>query len=157
MGLVGATRTPSPKRYLLFIAILQFVMCFLPLAFDKFIEYFEFFLGIVGGIFVPLWTLVVIDYFVVRRRQVRDEDLFAGEGPDGSTRSRLGDWNLPGWISMAMGLGVFYLLHYGLKDAAAVWTASFPAIGVTALSYLVLTLGFKLGRVRLPRESASQP
>ncbi|MBV2181556.1 MAG: cytosine permease [Castellaniella sp.] len=149
MGLVGATRSESPKRYLLFIAVLQFVMCFLPLAFDKFIEYFEFFLGIVGGVFIPLWTLVVVDYFIVRRCQVRDEDLFAGNYPDGSTKSRLGDWNASGWVSMAVGLGVFYLLHYGLTDTAAIWTASFPTIGVTAVSYLVLTLGFNMGRTRL--------
>jgi nucleobase:cation symporter-1, NCS1 family len=64
MGLIGATRSSSPKRYLWFIAILQLVMCFLPLAFDKFIHYFEFFLGMVGGIFIPLWTIVVLDYFV---------------------------------------------------------------------------------------------
>lgn len=149
MGLVGATRSESPKRYLLFIAVLQFAMCFLPLAFDKFIEYFEFFLGVVGGVFIPLWTLVVVDYFIVRRCQVRDEDLYAGNFPDGSTKSRLGDWNASGWVAMALGLGMFYLLHYSLTDAAAIWTASFPAIGVTAASYLVMTLGFNMGRTRL--------
>jgi hypothetical protein len=81
----------------------------------------------------------------VRRLQVTDEDLFAGTNPDGSTKSRLGDWNAAGWISMAMGLGTFYLLHYGMTDAAAIWTASFPAIAVTAVVYLTLTLGFNLG------------
>jgi purine-cytosine permease-like protein len=146
MGLIGATRSASPRKYLLFIALLQLAMCFLPLAFDQFIHYFEFFLGIVGGIFIPLWTVVVLDYFVVRRRRVTDEDLFAGENPDGSTRSRLGDWNAAGWWAMGLGLGTFYMLTYGLAEIAAVTTASFPTILVSGASYLLLTMLAGYGR-----------
>lgn len=141
MGLVGATRTSKPRRVLIFIAMLQLAMCFLPLAFDHFIHYFEFFLGIVGGIFIPLWTLVVLDYFVVRRGRVRDEDLFAGEDSNGRTRSALGDWNLGGWFAMIAGLVVFYLLTYAFKEIAAVTTASLPAAVVTAVTYLLLAAG----------------
>ena len=147
MGLIGAARPSSPRKYLLFIAILQLAMCFLPLTFGKFIDYFEFFLGVVGGIFIPLWTLVVIDYFVVRRRQVTDADLFADENSDGSTRSRLGDWNAAGWWAMALGLGTFYLLNYGLTDVGAVTTAAVPAIVVTAVSYLLISQVVGVGRV----------
>jgi len=50
MGLIGAARPSSPRKYLLFIALLQLGMCFLPLAFDQFIHYFEFFLGELGGV-----------------------------------------------------------------------------------------------------------
>ncbi|MCK9986321.1 MAG: nucleobase:cation symporter-1, NCS1 family [Azoarcus sp.] len=138
MGLVGAARTSNPRKFLYFIAILQLVMCFLPLVFDSFIHYFEFFLGIVGGVFIPLWTLVVLDYFVVRRARVRDEDLFAGEDRLGRTLSALGDWNICGWVAMIAGLAVFYLLHYGFKEIAIVTTASLPAIAVTAVAYLLL-------------------
>lgn len=145
MGLIGATRTKSPRKYLLFVVILQFVMCFIPLLFSAFINYFEFFLGMLGGIFLPMWTLVVLDYFVVRRLRVRDEDLFAEDNSDGTTTSRFGDWNVAGWVSFVVGLGVFYLLHYGLTDIAGVITASLPAIGVTAACYLVLTLGVGVG------------
>ena len=113
-------------------------MCFLQLAFKNFIHYFEFFLGIVGGIFIPLWTLVVIDYFVVRRARVRNEDLFAGEDSLGRTKSALGDWNVCGWVSMIVGLAVFYLLNYGMKDFAAVTTASLPAAAATAVTYLLM-------------------
>ena len=121
-------------------------MCFLPLAFDQFIHYFEFFLGMVGGIFIPLWTIVVLDYFVVRRTRVTDADLFAGETSDGRTLSRLGDWNAAGWWAMALGLATFYLLHYGLTDLAAAITASFPAIFVSGAAYLILTLAAGYGR-----------
>jgi purine-cytosine permease-like protein len=146
MGLIGAARPSSPRKYLLFIAVLQLAMCFLPLAFDQFIHYFEFFLGMVGGIFIPLWTIVVLDYFVVRRLRVTDEDLFAGENADGTTRSRLGDWNQAGWCSMALGLGTFYLLNYWLTDIGAVTTASFPAIFVSGASYLLLSMVAGYGR-----------
>jgi NCS1 nucleoside transporter family len=146
MGLIGATRASSPKKYLYLIAILQLIMCFLPLMFDQFIHFFEFFLSMVGGIFIPLWTLVVLDYFVVRKMRVTDEDLFAGENRDGTTKSRLGDWNVAGWCAMALGLGTFYLLHYGMTDLAGAITASFPAIAVTAVAYLLLTLALGYGR-----------
>lgn len=146
MGLIGAARPTSPRRMLLFIAILQLVMCFIPLAFEQFVSYFQFFLGIIGGIFLPMWTLVVLDYFVVRKRRVNDDDLYAEENPDGTTRSRLGDWNLAGWISAVIGLGTFYTLNYGLTDIAATTTAAFPAIAITAVSYLFLTLVVGLGR-----------
>lgn len=146
MGLIGASRPKSPRRYLWFIAILQLVMCFLPLLFGRFIDFFTFFLTLVGGIFVPLWTIVVLDYFVVRRMRVKDEDLFAETKRDGTTLSRLGDWNAAGWWAMACGLATFYLLHYGLTDIAAVTTASFPAIAVTGTVYLVLTLVIGYGR-----------
>jgi len=146
MGLIGAARPKSPKKYLVFIAALQLVMCFLPLAFDQFIHYFEFFLGMVGGIFIPLWTLVVLDYFVVRKSRVTDADLFAGENRDGTTKSRMGDWNMAGWSSMILGLSTFYLLNYFLRDIGAVTTASLPAIVVTGVSYLTLTMGVGFGR-----------
>ncbi|MDO5102526.1 MAG: cytosine permease [Lautropia sp.] len=135
MGLVGATHTASPRRYLLGIAILQFVMCFLPLAFEHFVEYFEFFLGIIGGIFIPMWTLVVLDYFLLRKRQVADADLFPDEFKH---PSRFGDWNRAGWTAMILGLGVYYTLNYGLKSIAAYTTAALPAIIVTIIVYLVL-------------------
>jgi purine-cytosine permease-like protein len=146
MGLIGATRASSPRKYLLFIAGLQLVMCFLPLMFGEFIHYFEFFLGAVGGIFIPLWTLVVLDYFVVRKTRVTDGDLFTGENADGTTKSRLGDWNAAGWCSMILGLGTFYLLNYWLKDIGAITTASLPAIVVTGTSYLLLTLMVGYGK-----------
>lgn len=144
MGLVGATSSKSPKKHLKFIAILQFVMCFLPLTFAAFIGYFEFFLGILGGLFIPLWTVVFTDYFIVRKCRINTEDLFPESNNDGSTKSHLGDWNTAGWISYLVGLAVFYLLHYGLTDIAHVTTASIPAIAVTFVSYLVLTVGIGL-------------
>ena len=135
MGLVGATHTHHPRNYLLGIAILQFVMCFLPLFFEHFVEYFEFFLGIIGGIFIPMWTLIILDYFILRRQKVHDDDLFPDES---GKRSRFGDWNRAGWTAMLLGLAVYYTLNYGLKGIAAQTTAALPAILVTTVVYLLL-------------------
>ena len=121
-------------------------MCFVPLAFAQFIDFFTAFLHVIGGIFIPLWTIVVLDYFVVRKMRVSDEDLFAGENADGTTQSRLGDWNAAGLSSMVLGLVTFYALTYAFKDIAAVTTAGFPAIAVTGVSYLFLTLVAGMGR-----------
>jgi nucleobase:cation symporter-1, NCS1 family len=81
----------------------------------------------------------------VRKLRVTDDDLFAGERSDGTTLSRLGDWNAAGWWAMGLGLGTFWLLHYWLTDIAAVTTASFPAIFVSGASYLLLTLAAGYG------------
>ncbi len=133
-------------RYLWYIALLQFAMCFLPLAFEQFVHFFEIFLGIIGGIFIPLWTIVVLDYYVVRRMRVTDEDLFAGERSDGTTLSRLGDWNVAGWVAMGLGFGTFILLGRGLPEIAAVTTAAIPALVISGVSYLLLTLAAGIGK-----------
>lgn len=146
MGLIGATRTRSPLKFLLFVAILQFATCFLPLFAESFIDYFQSFLGLIGGIFIPLWTLVVVDYFIVRRGQVTDDDLFMEGYSDDSSKSIFEDWHLAGWLSTAFGLGIFYLLHYVMTPLAAITTAALPAIAVTAISYLTLTLVMGVGR-----------
>lgn len=138
MGLVGTLRTRSPRKILVFVAVLQTVLCFLPLAFSSFVDYFESFLNLVGGVFVPLWTIVLVDYFVVRRMQVSDRDLFADESPDGTTASAFGAWNRSGFISLAAGLVVYFTLSYGLPQVAEQLTASLPAILVSGIVYWAL-------------------
>ena len=141
MGLIGTTRAVKAGPYLVGVAVLQFAMCFLPLMFESFADYFMAFLGLLGGIFVPMWTLVVVDYFIVRRCQVTDKDLFMrGQAIDVSV-SRFDHWHKSGWIAALVGLGTFYLFHYGLTDIGAQITAVMPAVVATATVYLVLTLG----------------
>lgn len=154
MGLVGATRSTNPRKFLIFIALLQLAMCFLPLMFKHFVEYFEFVLGIVGGIFIPLWTLVVVDYFLIRKCRVRDEDIFAKEDSRGRTLSAFGDWNANGWIAMVVGLAVYFILAYGMKDVAAQYTASLPSAAITAVLYIVLSWVRGLAGQRTATESA---
>jgi len=143
MGLVGTFETRKPRKTLIWVAVIQLLLCFVPLAFSSFLSYFETFLNIVGGVFIPLWTVVLVDYYIVRRRQVSDADLFAGERAGGGTDSAFGLWNPVGLVSMAVGLAVYFILSYGLTELAAVTTASIPAIVISGGTYLVLARSWR--------------
>src|SRR5699024_338864 len=120
MGLIGATKTKSPKRYLLFVEDVQLIMCFIPLVFSDFVDYIQTFLRFKGCLCMLLWTLIITDYFIVLRLRVKEEELCAGTDSDGSTKSRLGDWNAAGWKSGCIALGMFYLMLYVMTNIAAV-------------------------------------
>ena len=48
MGLLGATGVRSPYRSLVAVAIIQLLLCFVPLIYGSFLAYFEMFLNVVG-------------------------------------------------------------------------------------------------------------
>lgn len=53
MGLLGAFKGLTPKKALAIIVVLQLGLCFVPMGFDSFLHYFETFLGVIGGLFIP--------------------------------------------------------------------------------------------------------
>ena len=137
MGLIGAFRSRRPRKILIGVALLQLVLCFLPLAFTSFVEYFETFLTIIGGIFMPLWTIVTVDYYIVRRMCLGDADYFPAAADD-THASRIPAWNIDGLVSMAAGLAGYFTLSYGLTEIGSVTTASIPAVVISGALYLVL-------------------
>lgn len=138
MGLVGTFRSRHPRQILVLVALVQLVLCFSPLLFTSFTTYFETFLTVIGGMFLPLWTVVVLDYYLLRRMRIKDQDIFANDQPGEKQASTFDFWNIRGFTAIALGLLVFYVLTYGLEDIARYTTASFPAIIVSALAYIVL-------------------
>lgn len=135
MGLLGAFRSLTPKKALAIIVVLQLGLCFVPMAFDSFLHYFESFLGVIGGLFIPLWTIILVDYFCIRGKRLSDADLFAESG--GAYYGSTG-WNPAGIAALVLGFAVYFLLAHVFKDVAALVTASFPAILVSGLAYWLL-------------------
>ncbi|MCY1533421.1 putative hydroxymethylpyrimidine transporter CytX [compost metagenome] len=135
MGLLGAFKGLTPKKALAIIVVLQLVLCFVPMAFDSFLHYFESFLGVIGGIFIPLWTIILVDYFCVRGKRLSDRDLFSEAG--GAYYGSNG-WNRAGIASLVVGFAVYFVLAHVFKDVAEQITASFPAILVSGVVYWVL-------------------
>ncbi len=124
MGLSAMVRS-RPRSALLAVALFQLVLCFVPLIYGSFLDYFMSFLSWVGGFFVPLWTLVLLDWALRR----------------GAGYGRVGAFNLAGLTSVALGLLAFFIVDIGMPTLETQITASLPAIAVTALSYFVLTAG----------------
>jgi len=135
MGLLGAFKSLTPKKALAIIVVLQLLLCFVPMGFDSFLHYFESFLGVIGGLFIPLWTIILVDFYLVRRGTLSDADLFAEAG--GAYYGSTG-WNPAGIASLVLGCAVYFVLAHVLKDVAAQVTASFPAILVSGLTYWLL-------------------
>jgi putative hydroxymethylpyrimidine transporter CytX len=97
--------------------------------------FYEGFLLLIGSAFCPLFGVVLVDYFVVRRGRW-PEGLDAGRGPQ---------FRLSGLMAWATGVAVYHVL-------ARVWPvlgASLPSMFFAALLYLLLNQ-------RLHRASATE-
>lgn len=135
MGLLGAFKGLTPKKALAIIVVLQLGLCFVPMGFDSFLHYFETFLGVIGGLFIPLWTIILVDYFCIRGARISDRDLFAESA--GAYYGANG-WNPAGIAALVLGFLVYFVLAHVFKDVAEQITASFPAILVSGLAYWLL-------------------
>lgn len=135
MGLLGAVKGLTPRKALAIIVVLQLLLCFVPMAFDSFLHYFESFLGVIGGIFIPLWTVILVDFFCIRGKRLSDRDLFSEAR--GAYYGRNG-WNPVGLFALVLGFVVYFTLAHVFKDIAAQITASFPAILVSGAAYWLL-------------------
>jgi putative hydroxymethylpyrimidine transporter CytX len=81
------------------------------------IQSYEFFLFLIGSIFVPLFGVFVADYFVVRRGlSYRSEDLFDSGGPYRYT----GGFNLAAVLAWFLGFATY---HWIVPTGPAAWQA----------------------------------
>jgi cytosine/uracil/thiamine/allantoin permease len=92
------------------------------------IQSYEFFLFLIGSIFVPLFGVFVADYFVARRgRPYRGEALF---DPDGRYRYTSG-FNLAALLAWFLGFAVY---HWIVPTGPAGWQraveSAFEALGL---------------------------
>lgn len=118
------------------IAAIQFIMCFIPLMFPSFLNFFETFLTITGGLFAPFWTLVLVDYFLVRKGKL-DDSIF--DLSKNSPHWHKNGFNKAGMISLAIGAAVFYILSYGAIGISEAISATIPAIITTGALYWILS------------------
>src|SRR5438034_1103680 len=86
----------SMRRLLLVSSAIVVPLAILPLFETNFVFTYIFFLDFLGAIVVPLWTLTLVDYFLVKARRYTD-DLFASEGGHYWYR---GGWNWPAFVTL---------------------------------------------------------
>jgi nucleobase:cation symporter-1, NCS1 family len=130
------------------------------------IQSFEFFLFLIGSVFVPLFGVFLADYFVLRRgRRYRAEALFDGNGP----YRYAGGFNVAAIGAWVVGFGVYHWIaptplagwERGVETFFAALGLPFPLFGgeapasvvAFAAAFLVyLPLGVLLGISRRSRQ-----
>jgi putative hydroxymethylpyrimidine transporter CytX len=95
-------------------------------------ERYESFLYFIGAMFVPLFGIVLTDYFLVRKRTLNLEELYQTQGRYWYSNG----FNLTALIAWAVGFATYKLietLQYGIG-------ASLPSLVVAAVLYYCFTL-----------------
>jgi nucleobase:cation symporter-1, NCS1 family len=98
------------------------------------IQQYEVFLLLIGAIFIPLFGVVLTDYYIIKRQKYTEQMLYM-------SRNKLGI-GIPAIIAWTLGV----LLNYMLSPLSPVYISQLPAIGATlpsfaaaSLIYLVIT------------------
>lgn len=89
------------------------------------ITQYELFLFLIGSFFVPLFGILVADYFIVRRRNYRVDEL--GRHRGGAYWYREG-FNIPYLLVWLLGVAVYHITNPGTLDATFVqgWAQRIP-------------------------------
>jgi putative hydroxymethylpyrimidine transporter CytX len=103
------------------------------------IEQYETFLFLIGAIFVPLFGVVLTDYYVVKKRKYIEQMLYAKQ-------NKLGI-GMPAIIAWALGA----LLNFVLSPLSPIYMPQLPAIGATIPSLAAASLIY-LAIVRMQRK-----
>ena len=105
----------------------------LPLVIGNLLGSYVFFLDFVGALVVPLWTIVLVDFFLVRRRAY-SRDLFRLEGGPYWYANGI-HW--PGVLSLFAGTAVYWLIAFGVPELRSTITATIPTVIVAGGLYLL--------------------
>ncbi len=127
-----ATRWKASMRRLLLLSSLAVVpLSMLPLLQTNFVFTYIFFLDFLGAIVVPLWTLTLVDYFLVKRRKYHD-DLFRSEGGHYWYR---GGWNWPAIVTLLTGTAVYWIMAFVFPAVRETVSAALPTIVFVVVVY----------------------
>ena len=132
-------RKTDMKKILISLAVLIFFLSLVPLLSQNFVGFFMFFLDFLGAIVVPLWTLTLVDYFIVKKRRYVD-DLF--KTTKGIYWYKEG-WNWPAIIILLSGTVVYWIVAYAFPALRNEITAAVPTMVFVGAAYL-LSMRYKI-------------
>ena len=121
------------RGLLLLSAAIVVPLSLLPLVAADLLGSYIFFLDFVGALVVPLWTIVLVDHFVVRRRTYSD-DLFRTVG---GAYWYAGGFHWPGVASLGLGTALYWIIAFAFPDVRSAISATIPTIAVVAIVYAV--------------------
>ena len=119
------------RGLLLLSAVIVLPLSLLPLFAGDLLGSYIFFLDFVGALVVPLWTITLVDHFLVRRGAYSD-DLFRTTGGVYWYR---GGVHWPGIANLALGTGLYWLIAFGFPELRSAISATIPTIVVVASLY----------------------
>jgi purine-cytosine permease-like protein len=129
-------RTGLSIRALLTIAALIVVpLSLFPLVVGNLLGSYIFFLDFVGALVIPLWTIVLVDFFLVRRGRYSRE-LFRLEG---GPYWYGGGVHWPGVLSLAAGTTAYWLIAFGFPELRSTITATVPTVVIAGGLYFLST------------------
>jgi cytosine/uracil/thiamine/allantoin permease len=129
---LGEPGSQGPLALSILVAVAVVPLSLLPLVAGDLLGSYIFFLDVLGALVVPLWTIVLVDYFLHRRGAYAD-DLFRREG--GAFWYR-GGVHWPGVASLLLGVATYWTIAFGFPALRSAISATVPTIAVTALLYL---------------------
>jgi nucleobase:cation symporter-1, NCS1 family len=103
------------------------------------IQHYEAFLLLIGAIFVPLFGVVLTDYYVVKKRKYTEQILYGQRGIE-----------IPAIIAWALGA----MINYMLSPLSPIYMPQLPAIGATIPSLAAASLIY-LAIMRLQSRKSS--
>lgn len=121
----------SIRTLLTFVAIGIVPLSLLPLLSPGFVGSYIFFLDFLGAIVVPLWTLVLVDRYLIKRSVYHDH-LFR---TDGGMYSYAKGWNWPAVVTLALGIVVYWIVAFGIPGLRERYTAALPSLLATGAVY----------------------
>ncbi len=127
----------NPVRALRAVSLVQGGTAFLPLLFSSFLSYFTTFLTTIGGIFIPLWSIVLTDYFFCRKGHLTRED-FSPEDERSSLWGGKGGVNPGGFLALGAGVAFFYGTRYFCPKVGALAGFVIPTILLSSVCYLLI-------------------
>lgn len=126
----------SLKSLLIFSSILTVFLSLTPLLSQGFIGFYIFFLDFIGAVVVPLWTITLVDYFIVKKRNYSD-DLF--QKSSGKYWYQKG-WNMAGIWALLSGTLGYWIFGFALPNFREKFTAAIPTMILVTIVYLLLAM-----------------
>jgi purine-cytosine permease-like protein len=125
-------RTGIPMRALLLLAALVVLpLSLLPLFAADLLGSYIFFLDFLGALVVPLWTIALVDHFLVRHGVYAD-DLFRTSG---GAYWYSGGVHWPGIACLVLGTGLYWLIAFVFPGLRSQISATLPTVAVVASLY----------------------
>jgi nucleobase:cation symporter-1, NCS1 family len=99
---------------------------------------YETFILLIGAVFVPLFGVVLSDYYIVKRRRYTESIMYgvAGDSVSGSNKGAALKIGFPAIIAWSIGV----LLYYLLSSLSPIYIPNSPPIGATIPSFIASAL-----------------
>ncbi|ALL62751.1 putative hydroxymethylpyrimidine transporter CytX [Paraburkholderia caribensis MBA4] len=118
------TRASVPLLSAAFGALCTLIALIVPMA------KYQNFLLLIGSVFAPLFGVVLVDHFIVRKRRIEAAALADTQG----RYSFSGGWHVSAFIAWAVGIAAYQAINQWLPNLGA----TLPALVIGALCYLAL-------------------